>query len=319
MVLYKGKTERFFSVLPKKVTFIFTLVLMAVWIPFGAGPRCIHVSYDTLSYLFSSMPKGMYILVYSTLVWLVIQRPTKMIQVLGYGLTPILLISLICLWSMGMWDAPTLQSTTKATEQLVYEGVVYGYNTLDFIAGFFYSSSLIFMLQRTGMQTKKILKKVFLAGSMGMLFLSAVYFSFTYLAAHYASELQSLQISQYLGFLSMHLLGPAWSSIPVLAVFLACLTTSIAMSSVFTNYLYRQFFISLPKGGMFVSRIVAVALTMTISLLDLASLLKIIAPVLQASSHFLLLLTVINLVRRHYKTEVESSFKLKGHSVGSQE
>lgn len=301
MVLYKGCTKSFFSTLPRKIALLFIFILTAVWIPLGAGPRCINVSFDTITFVLPGVNHWMYILAYTAIIWMVIQKPTKMLQILGYALTPILLISLISLWIMGVWNAPgVIETGTVSTPKLIYEGTIFGYNTLDFIAGFFYSASLINTLRGSGLSDKVVLKKVFLAGSIGMVFLAVIYFSFVYLAARYSHELGALNISQFIGFLSIHLLGPKWSVIPVMAVVLACLSTSIAMTYTYAQFLHEEIFSSFKKGGLY-SKMFSAGSTLIVSLLGMKALLALISPVLLGSSYLLLLLTLYNLIRRRYR------------------
>lgn len=296
MVLFKGDTNRFFYTLPPSIALGFMTLLTAVWIPLGAGPRCIQVAYEAFLFFLPNTPFWMFSTLYSVVVVLIIMRMTRVIETLGYFLTPALLTLLGALFFIGIQGSsvPTVSNVSKWT--CIYGGIVYGYSTMDLIASFFFSSSLIYILRHFETDEKKTLKKAFFAGSIGMGTLAIVYLALVFLSAKNADILANVPKEQILTFVSKKFLGETLSIIPVLAIILACLTTSIAMTTVYAEFIGEKFLKEEDPPSLKSSTISA-ALSFGLSFLGLSNILKITWPVLQVSCPLLIILAIYNIIR----------------------
>lgn len=297
MVAFRGDNKAFFSVLGPRGALLFVTLLMLVWIPFGAAPRCIRVAYES----FVSFAPGIYFwlfsLFYSAVVYYSIVKKSRMIEVLGYFLTPLLLACLAIVWFLGMQGAESPEAPLESTSAIFYTGVTHGYQTMDFIASFFFSLSIISVIQSEGLSTKESLKKTILSGAIGMGVLSIVYLLLVYLSAANGALLQPLAKDQLLPFISTQFLGPALSIFPVAAVMLACLTTSVAMLSVFTDFLVESY---MPKRewAKAAALMMGIGGTFFLSLFSFDGLMQLASPILEVSCPLLFLLTLYNLFMR---------------------
>ncbi|MCB1149676.1 MAG: branched-chain amino acid transport system II carrier protein, partial [Chlamydiia bacterium] len=228
-----------------------------------------------------------------------IYRKSRMIEVLGYFLTPALLICLGILWAVGMsgTSAPPASDLTGAA--VFHTGLAHGYETMDLIASFFFSTSIITVIQAEKLPMGKSIRKALLSGFFGMGILSVVYLGIIYMAARNAPLMQTLSKEQLLPFISQQFLGPHLSMIPVGVIMLACMTTSVAMLSVFSDFLQDTFLKNVEQKKM-AAILSGVVLTYFLSLFTFDGLMVVTTPILEISCPLLILLTLYNLGKRFF-------------------
>ena len=298
MVAFQGNTDKFFNAIGKRNALLFVSLLMLVWIPFGAAPRCIRVAYESFATMVPIVPLWVFGIAYSALVYFSIVRKSRMIEILGYFLTPALLICLAVLWVFGMNDTAAPPITDHTTASIFHTGLAHGYETMDLIASFFFSLSIIAVIQAEKRSVGASMKKALLSGFIGMSVLALVYLALIYMAARNAELLAPLAKDQLLPFISRQFLGAKLSLIPVGVVFLACLTTSVAMLSVFADFVKEKY---LPwDKSSHVSVSLGVVLTFFLSLFTFDGLMVVTTPILEVSCPMLVLITVYNLGKKFF-------------------
>lgn len=297
MIAFQGNTKKFFSTLGPIKALFFTTILTAVWIPLGAAPRCITVAYSTLKVHNLAISPWLFGLIYSIAVALVILKASRMIEILGYFLTPILLGLLAILWVFGLWTAPGITVAPQMSNyNLFMDGVVHGYNTMDIIATFFFAASIIHVIQETEPGSAVTIRKSFTSGSIGMITLAIVYTALIYLSAQHASVFENISKDQILPYVTMHFLGKQFSFIPALAIILACFTTSVAMLSVYTSFLHDEYF-SKFKYGYAVSMFIGMAISYALSIFTMDQIMSITSPILHIACPLLIVMATVNLVK----------------------
>ena len=98
MVIKKSNIKDFF----KNSKFLIP-ILLTTWIPLGSGPRCISVAYAGVNIYFPNFPLWLFGIFYSILIFLFIKNKKKLLDLLGYVLTPLLLLYSMNL-SLGIYD-----------------------------------------------------------------------------------------------------------------------------------------------------------------------------------------------------------------------
>lgn len=296
MVLYKGSYDDFFSILGKKMGFLLSALLLTVWIPLGSAPRCMTLTYASInSYFDAAPPLWAFSLVYSALVFFVITTRIGVLDILGKFITPLLLgcIGVVC-WK-GFSVSSTLPTPESVDTSFFVKGLVEGYNTMDLIASFFFSASIIHLLQKSGNSTSKTLALVVKASVVGVLLLGVVYVCLISLAAHYSPELANIPKDQMLAFISKITLGPTWSIVAILAITLACFSTSIALILAYTDFLHDE--VLQGRNHPNTSILIALVITFIMSLFGLEGITWVTAPVLKVCYPVLLCLIVINIFK----------------------
>ncbi len=297
MVIFKGDYSSFFGCLGKKGGLFTIFMLLSVWIPLGSGARCAMLAYTSiLPYLENVGPIWMFSAVYCTLVGFIVFKKSRMLDVLGHFLTPLLLlcIGVIVAWGINV-DAITPRWTSEASTLFV-RGLTEGYHTMDLIASFFFSATIIEILRRSSHNESLSLNKTLKASLICAGLLAIVYVGLICLAAGNAGVLQGIPKEQQLVVLAKAVLGSQLGIIASVAIFLACLTTSVALASVFTDFLTEKVFGDESKYVL--SLVITQSVSFAMSITGLEGISMVTGPILEILYPLLIVLIVINVGRK---------------------
>lgn len=295
MVMYEGEYRKFFDVLGRPWGFILTLVLLLVWIPLGSGPRCVSLSFASLNTYLSMGSPWIYGAIYSALTCLVILQGSGMIRILGKYLTPLLLLCLAAIFWAG-WGRDVAVDPASDSLGLLFTSIKEGYNTMDLIASFFFSASVIGILQKQGGSLASNLKLTLRSGVVAAIVLGVVYASLLFTAATHSAELALIPKEQMLAHLAKITLGENLGVIAAIAIFLACFTTSVALIAVFTEFLTDSIFCSQSYYG--ISLGITLVATYFMSITGLEGITAVTSPALQVSYPLLLLVIIWGVVKK---------------------
>jgi branched-chain amino acid:cation transporter, LIVCS family len=241
MILFKGNREAAFSYIGKWPAFFLSFAMLSLMGPFGVAARCIIVAYGGIAQL---MPISLEVfgLVWSIITGLIIISHSGWINVIGRYLTPILLLSIALIITAGLWYAPSLQVSSLSSTQSFEIGLEQGYQTMDLLAAFFFSVTVVSYLQQSldGQPMAKILKLSLRASIVGATLLAAVYVGFVLLGALYCDILIGVAPEQRLAVIAYHTLGGTAQGIIATSIALACLTTFIVLIVLFSQFLSKE-------------------------------------------------------------------------------
>lgn len=310
MMLFDGDYTSFFKRIGKVPGFIVTLLILGLIGPFGGIPRCIAISYSTLNTFGFESLSWMNLTIFSVIscvvIFLFTYRPNKIIPLLGYVLTPILLLSLAVIVFKGLFAMPHADASMHTRWMTFSEGLLNGYKTMDLLAAFFFSSVVLLCLRKGGesiqgvhfKQNRQLLKIALLGSLIAAALLGLVYVGFSYLAAGFSSELTSVADHELLGTLAYKLLGPSAGLIASVAVSFACLTTEIALAAVFAEFLHERLLKEKISYGA--SLAITLFLSFLVSTLHFEGISAFLVPILQICYPALIVLCVLNILHKLY-------------------
>lgn len=302
MMLYNGDYRAFFRRVGKVPGFCIMGLILGLIGPFGGIPRCITISFSTLNAFGFEAIQGVNLMTFSLLsclsIFLFTFRPLKIVNLLGYALTPVLLISLAIILVKGLVMMPYPDPSFKSSWAAFSQGLFDGYNTMDLLAAFFFSSVVLICLRKEGKerlaQTKSTLMSVAMLGSLiAALLLSLVYIGFAFLAAGYSKELNGIASHELLGALTYQLLGPYAGMVASIAVCFACFTTEIALTAVFADFLYETLFKK--KISYHYALMITLFLSFAISTLHFEGISSFLVPILKVCYPALITLAILNM------------------------
>jgi branched-chain amino acid:cation transporter, LIVCS family len=307
MLLYEGDYGAFFRRIGKIPGFCVAVAILALIGPFGGIPRCITISFSTLDAFGFKPIKWMNLLTFSTLTCLLLflftYRPSRILSLLGYVLTPLLLLSLALIVGKGLWIMPAADAALHQRWETFLHGLLAGYNTLDLLAAFFFSSVVLLCLRKNGGEKERhnLLSIAIFGSVVAAILLSLVYTCFSLLAAGYSKELKSVASDQLLGTLAYQLLGPYAGLIASIAVCFACFTTEIALTAIFATFLQKTLFKE--KIPYTVALIVTLVLSLLISTLRFSGISAFLGPIVQVCYPALIVLSILNILHKtsHFK------------------
>jgi branched-chain amino acid:cation transporter, LIVCS family len=306
-ILFSGDYRKFFFRMGK-VPGLFAIVsCMAMIGPFAALPRCVALAHTTMQAFLPRTSVFMFSLIACILLFFLAVSRSKIVDILGKVLSPILLISLFVIIIKGIINAPSAPMVSDSGLLFFKKGFLEGYNTMDFLATFFFSNAVIVgLLRAQGKKdsdeikpSKELIKMVINAGIIGSSLLALVYVGFSFVASFYAAELAGMAGDSMISVISFMVLGPYGGFIANLAVSLACLTTAVALAIVFSEFLEKDIF-----GGILHYRfalLITLIITFAFANIGFAGIVSMIAPVLAIWYPGLLVLSILNVLYKLFR------------------
>jgi branched-chain amino acid:cation transporter, LIVCS family len=300
MTLYDGNYKHFFNRMGKGPGYLMILIIMGLIGPFGALPRCIALSYATLKTYLPFEEMLIFNIFSCCLIFLVTFRKNQIVNLLGYILTPILLISLLTIIVKGLWLAPAAPETAHLPLPIFIKGLQEGYQTMDLLGAFFFCSVVLTCLKKGIMTShshgevnyRHLIFMTLKASCLGAFLLGSIYIGFSYVAAFHSLSLEGLAKEDLLGTLAYTVLGPYAGIVAAIAVALACLTTAIALAAVFAEYVHKELLTKeIPYSLALVGTLI---ISCVVASFNFTGILIILAPILEVCYPSLIVLCLVN-------------------------
>lgn len=303
MTLYEGDYKKFFSRLGEVPGFFIAAIILGLIGPFGAIPRCIALSYSTVHVYLPYISLPLFSLISCLVIFAFTVRRAKIVDLLGYILTPLLLISLTIIIIKGLGTAPEIPAAGHDKLAIFIKGLKDGYQTMDLLGAFFFCSVVLVSLKKDVDMThpqhaKQILHLALKASFIGALLLASIYVGFSYVTAAYSPMLTGISRDALISEITLRVLGPYAGIVVCMAVALACLTTAIALSAVFAQFIHKD--VSHGKLKYAYALILTLAVSFFISTLQFDGIAKILAPILQLFYPALIVLSMMNILYKLY-------------------
>jgi LIVCS family branched-chain amino acid:cation transporter len=301
ILLFQGNYQQFFARSGKVPGFILAAAIMLLIGPFGGLPRCIALSYSTLKLSWPLLSFGLFSFISCLIIFFCTFKKSRMLSLLGYVLTPLLLLSLVVIVIIGLWTGESSTPSSLTASQSFLHGFMEGYNTMDLLASFFFSAIIYHTLKQESTHStpdaeRNLLILSLKASCIGGGLLSLIYVGFSLVAAWHASSLTLNNQGELLGALTLKFLGPYAGLAASATIALACLTTAIALAAVFAEFLQKILFRNYLSYTQ--ALIMTLVLSFAVSLLEFTGIVTLLAPFLQIAYPALIIFTVFNIIAR---------------------
>jgi LIVCS family branched-chain amino acid:cation transporter len=300
-MMFNGDYKKFLSTVGTIPGALVALVCMALLGPFGATPRCLSLAYAAVKWHIPSISIFVFSLAASVLVFLCTIRKSGIVAIMGKILGPIKLVLLFSLIIIGVIHPNTSQVIDIAPWSTFLLGLREGYWTLDLLATIFFSGLIIAAIKK---QDGEDLKPVDLAliglkaGIIGATLLGVVYAGFCGVSAMYGSQIMHVGQDQLLSALAMIILGSHAGILANITMSIACLSTAIALTAVFADYLRSEIFKE--KVSYSYSLLLTVVITFIMANLGFARIMIAIEPVAKVLLPAVTVLVIANLAQKVY-------------------
>ncbi len=298
MMLYKGNFQQFFNSFGKAGIFWFSLLSLALMGPFGVLARCLTVIHGSMQLIIDDLSLPLVSLVMCSVIYLLAINKNRIVPVLGAWLTPFLLLSIatIALCGFMQGDMPAHESVDSM--EAFKTGFFQGYQTMDLLAAFFFSTFVISHLRNAMANEQQSLRVFFKAALLGGSILALVYFTLVYLGSAYAPLLKHVPPQEMLTTIALatlsSTLGPMAAVCVSVAIVLACLTTAITLASLFADFLRKE--VASEKINNSVALVVTLAIGFVVSTLEFSGIASFLGPILETVYPALIALTCWNMV-----------------------
>ncbi|MDM5210590.1 branched-chain amino acid transport system II carrier protein [Peribacillus sp. NJ4] len=289
---------------------IFTVVLYLSLGPLFALPRTGSVSYEIgikpfLSNDVGSLPLLVFTIIYFGIACLLSINPSKMLDIVGKILTPLLLIFIGILIVVAIINPMgEIQSPVAGySDNSFFKGFKEGYLTMDTLAGFAFGIIVINAIKDRGITSRKeVLGFCMKAGLIAATLLVIVYTALTYVGATSVEKLGQLgNGGDVLAQASNHFFGSAGAVLLGLIVIAACLTTSIGLITACSAYFNKI----LPAVSYKSFVVIFSVFSAAVANVGLTKLISISVPVLTALYPVAIVLIVLTFFHSLFKGKSE--------------
>ncbi|RDY23162.1 branched-chain amino acid transport system II carrier protein [Romboutsia maritimum] len=214
-------------------------IMMLCLGPILVIPRTGATTYEmSISPLFNSVNPIVFSILFFALTLVLTIRPTKVMDIIGKFLTPILLVTLALLILKGIVSPIGKLNTEINSKDLFVTGITQGYQTMDALGIGGIAALIMTSLVSKGYKDKKENASLAIkSATIASIGLVLVYGGLAYLGATVSTK-YDISISQtaLLVNITKDLLGSTGSVLLSLVVAFACLTTAIGLTSVTAKY-----------------------------------------------------------------------------------
>jgi LIVCS family branched-chain amino acid:cation transporter len=306
MVLFEGDYNLFFNRLGTSIGQGIICMCMLVVGPLIALPRIVTLSHIMVapfipcSFLREICPLSSlaFAVIFLVVTFIATYRPGRIVGVIGNVITPILLISLGLIIVRGIMTGHQLEYVDGSAIQIFFENLFRGYETLDLMGSIFFASIIIGMLRQeaSGKQNVRILTRTCLkAGGLGVALLSVVYMGMGLLGMYHGHVTRVVDAGQLFSIVSFNIMGSYGALIIATAVFMACLSTAIALSAVVARYIQKT--ICTGRVSYRTSLIITLCLCIPLSVYGLSTVRMLAGgPLVYVGYPVIIVLTVCNIL-----------------------
>lgn len=297
ILLFNGNVKSYFYRAGVKPGFAFIAIFMLLIGPFGGIPRTVTLSYSSMKVFLPEISLYIYAFIAVLLIAFFTANKSQIIDVLGKYLTPVLLFFMAIMLIIGLGqDTKVITTGASAT---FYDGFIRGYQTMDLMAAIFFGS---FVLQYLVVKEEDAHVEDHIAhlnmSSIGSFFICMALLALCYLGFIYLASTNVEQIGHYnreylLAALATNILGPKFGLLASVVMALACLTTAIALTSIFADFLYVE--LLQKKGSYLASVFVTCIITFILALADFSGIMVLLEPIVVILYPVLIVLAVLNI------------------------
>lgn len=307
MMLYDGDYDTFFNRLGSRIGSLSIFACMLIIGPGLVIPRITTLShtmlapyldYINLGYI-STTTSFIFALFFLGLTFILSYQENRIVDILGTVISPLLLASLTVIIVKSFFGAKQLSIHNESAATLIKTNLLRGYGTLDLLGAIFFAAIIFNILKSTlGKRFEEShtfrMNIGLKAGTLGVTLLGIVYCGMGYLGAFYGYGLGALNEGELFREISSRVLGQYGALIIAIAVLMACLSTSIALSAVLAEY--AQKIISRDTLSYLSSLILVLLLSIPLSVAGLGTVLAITAgPLVYIGYPALITLTLCNI------------------------
>lgn len=296
---FKGDYEHYLNVWGKTLGSILVFSLLVFWIPLGSGPRCNQLAYGAFSVQTGwNLPFWIYSALYSVAVFALTCRKMRIIEILGKVITPLLVAALFffiySIFTMNPVDSSTSTKLSQSPWSDIGASFFAGYHTMDFIAAIFFSSTVITLVKEREKErfNLRLIRNACLA-AIGLL--STIYIGLIAVGNVHADLLSNVARDRLLAVIGQHILADHLQPIIFLVITLSVLSTSMALSLVFSDYLRKSIFHDKLEHKWCLA--ITVLLSFFLSIIGFESLATVISYATALLYPFLLLVTTAALAK----------------------
>jgi len=301
--LYKGDYLEFLAPIGEIPAVIVAFLLIVIMGLLVGAPRTSALSYGTFQPFLPHKDNLLYVFnaVFFGLIFLACLKQNKVVDLLGYVLSPIKLFVLIVVISLGFIVAPHFAYFHTGPVHVFKSAITSGYGTMDLLASFFFCAFVYKFIEFKTMNDPEAdhVKLTLISSLIGAGLLMSIYLGFIVVANRHAASLQGIPTQSLIGAVAKVLIDQGAGIFIALVVTLACFSTALALAAVTTDFFRDRVFQGIVPHKVVLS--VVILITYLVSNLGFAEIMRLALPVLSILYPALIVLTITNLLAKFTK------------------
>lgn len=277
-----------------------TAIILAIG-PMIAIPRTAATTYElSIQPFFPNINITIAIIIYFLINLAFVLRPSSIIDTIGKFLTPALLILLLTIIIKGIL-MPIDSIAITPFENVFSTSLLEGYQTMDATASVIFASIIIAAVRQKGYDdVSDIIKITSLSGIIAVIGLGTIYGGLMYLGSQTVNIFPAdITKTALLTQITQTILGRTGSVFLALAVALACMTTSIGLTSSAAKYFED---ITNGKLNYRVNAIIVSIMSILIATLGVDDIVAFAFPILQILYPIVIVLVILTFLGFNNKT-----------------
>ncbi len=309
-VLFEGDCKQFFYRIGAIPGYIAVILILALLGPIGVMPRCFIVSFGAVQPYFPSLSLTVFSIIAGFITLILIAKREFIIPILGYVLSPMLILTLIIIIVVSIFTPGELPNSHHTPLLAIKEGLAVGYDTMDLLASIFFSVSVWMLLKEKLNITKesevkeKVVPTYIFASLIGGGLLGLIYVGLCFSAAMHHQAISGAIPEQVLAVLALHLLGPKLALIANIAIALACITTVMSLAVAVVDVIHVEIMnteigAKIPFSYhwmMFITMVI----TVVFSTIGFTSIMAFLHPIMEIIYPAIIMLTICNILYKLY-------------------
>lgn len=306
-IMYNGDAGKFYFRVGKIPGVLLMALGLAILGPIAVMPRCFVVTHAAILPYLPNLELLPATILAGIVTMLCIYRRDKVLAVLGYILSPALVISLFLIIGFALFTPahsdPMLHVTRFEAFMMGFDG---GYDTLDLISSVFYCAATWALLklqkEKAQVQNKSysILSTSIWASVIAAALLAVIYFGLAIASARHNVLLTDVPREKVLIELTLATLPSQLAFVANIAVALACLTTAVGAAVTIADVICDEVeksdtfkHLKIPYLGMSLAMVV---LSVMMANLGFEGLMYFIHPMVLAAYPAIIVLTLTNML-----------------------
>lgn len=282
------------------LVYCFVVYTISIALP---APRTASVTHEMAILPFFGTSSWLTSIIYFLLVFLFVMNRSKVLNLIGKFLTPLIIIILFMIIGIGFFTMHT-ELNPSSLKTPVVDGLLEGYQTFDAIGAVVVGGVLIISLNLKGFtgfnEKKKLITK---AGIIAGLGLASIYGGLIAIGAFYNAEFANdITRTELLSGLSSITLGSIGTTFLSVLVALACFTTAIGIVTGTANYFKGLFKES--KSAYLITAIIACFLGIVMGQFDVHYIINIALPVLMFIYPITIILILLNVLPEKFASKL---------------
>lgn len=302
IVLYQGDHHAFFNRLGKIPGTAINICVLVMIGPLTGLPRAINVLHQVLEHYIPDLSLFTFILCFLSFIFAACFRRERVMPLLGYVISPLLVSMLLFLVFYGWLYGGPICADGPSKMAAFYRGISEGYATMDMLAAFHFAPLAVTHLRRISniqFGPRRVFYAALGASAITCGLLAITYIGLSYLGARFCYVVTSRN-PVTIAYLATTQCLPAWMGNGLHILFmLAIISTAISLTTIFTDYLREDVF------NESISHMHALLITLILSgcsaIGGLYAILRFEKPFLQIFYPPLIVLTLCNIAYKAWK------------------